>query len=113
MVQILIELKADVNALAEGGYTPLYSASHGDNMNCVKVVHFLLDHNANASARTRDGSTSLHRASENGRLEIARVLLEHGVDIEATNNQGQTPLQMASAGQHEEIVELLLEYGAK
>jgi ankyrin len=113
VVQILVELKADINAPSQAGQTPLHVASYVDEANGAKVVRFLLEHGADATARSKSGFTPLHRASEYGRHKIVRVLLEHGVDIEATNNQGRTPLQLASARQHEETVKLLLEYGAK
>ncbi len=115
VVQILVELKADINAPSESGQTPLHvtSCTDVDEANGVKVVRFLLEHGADATARSSGGFTSLHRASKYGRHKIVRVLLEHGLDIEATNDQDETPLQMASAGQHEETVKVLLEYGAK
>jgi len=113
VVQILVELNADINAPSESGLTPLHVARSGNGAKGAEVARFLLEHGADACARATDDSTPLHHASENRRPEIARVLLEHGVDIEATNILGRTPLQMASARQHEETVKLLLEYGAK
>jgi ankyrin repeat protein len=113
VVQILVELKADINAPNRSRQTPLHVACLAGETNCAKVVRFLLDHGADASLRTADGATPLYCASVTGRQEMARMLLEHGVDIEATNDQGWTPLQIASARQHKETVKLLLEYGAK
>ena len=113
VVQILVELKADINALSEAGQTPLHVVSYVDETNGAKVIRFLLEHGADATARSKSSFTPLHCVLEYGRHKIVRMLLEHSVDIEATNNQGRTPLQLASAHQHEETVKLLLEYGAK
>ena len=47
------------------------------------LVRLLVEHVANAAAQTEDGSTPLHRASEWGRMEVARFLIEHGADAAA------------------------------
>jgi ankyrin repeat protein len=50
------------------------------------------------SAQDKDGWSPLHRASDEGDVELARVLLERGVDATAQDNDGWTPLHRASDG---------------
>jgi len=66
-----------------------------------------------------DGATALHRASEWGSLETARVLLSRGADAGAQDGRGRTPLYLAAheASPRKEqpspaLVDLLLEQGA-
>ena len=65
-----------------------------------------------------DGATALHRASEWGSLETARVLLARGADAGAQDQRGRTPLYLAAheASPRKEqpspaLVDLLLEQG--
>jgi ankyrin repeat protein len=60
-------------------------------------------------ARGDDGGTSLHRAVEEGKMEVARLLLEHSADVNARDESGKTPSQYTT---QQEILELLSEYGS-
>ena len=75
----------------------------------------LLEHGADVNVRTKDGTTSLHVAAQNGRLDNTRTLLEHGANVGAENGRGRTASQVApeSLRVHDKIMALLLEYGAK
>lgn len=42
----------------------------------TEVVKFLLDHKADPYIQDSDGKTALHRAHENGHLDISKILLE-------------------------------------
>ena len=72
-------LQADVRALVgyldqkpENGDTPLMAALGNPH-----VARLLLEHGADPNAaRTDGGITALHRASENGHVEVARLLLD-------------------------------------
>ena len=60
------------------------------------VARVLLEHGADASAKTKHKWTALHLAAERGHLEIAGVLLEHGTSASAQNDKNWTPFQEAS-----------------
>ena len=83
MVQILIGYAADIDALDEGGWTPLLWASGGRYLKHVPIVQLLLERGADINLQTSKGWTPLHWASFNGALDVVRLLLEHNVDVEA------------------------------
>ena len=65
------------------GYTALHRACY---MNHLPVVSFLLEHGANAEARTVDGWTPLLSAANWANYQIIGRLLSHGVDPNAVSN---------------------------
>jgi ankyrin repeat protein len=111
MVQVLLDYGVEVNAQNDFGDYPLNFALH--HVKDPGVVRLLLDHGADPNSRGWEGSTPLHRASQNGRVEIARLLVEHGASVEVRDDEGRTPLDVASGEQSEEIIKLLLEHHAK
>ncbi|KAI0027851.1 ankyrin repeat-containing domain protein, partial [Vararia minispora EC-137] len=64
-------------------------------------------------------SDALRLASEEGRLDVARLLIDHGADVEAQYHVRvhfrtyNTALQVASSRKHLNVVQLLLDRGAK
>ena len=108
VVRILIEWNpADINAKDEGGWTPLFWASSGDNFDDGSVVRLLLEHGADINAESESGWTPLHWASIRGALKVVRLLVEHGADVEAKDNEGKTALQEAAHRGNNEVVEIL------
>ena len=80
------------------------------------TVQFMLKHGADANIRdhrVQPGSTPLHGAARQDRLNAAKVLLEYGADVNAETDEGQTPLDTAYASKKQKLVPLLLEHGAK
>ena len=61
--------------------------------------------------RTRTGIL-LHAASQNGYVDIARILSEHGADVIAQDQDGWTPLHWASMSEDVDLAQILVEYGA-
>ncbi len=56
-------------------------------------------------------SMSIHKAAEEGNIEIVKQLLEAGTDVNATDKFGGRPMGYAIAGGHKKIVELLITSG--
>ncbi|XP_059170615.1 ankyrin repeat domain-containing protein 49-like [Physella acuta] len=87
-------------------YTPLHRASYNNHKD---MVHLLLSHGANISAKTADGWQPLHSAARWNCVEAAQVLIHAGADINAQTNGSLTPLHMAaSEPENASMLELLL-----
>ncbi|MCL4790357.1 MAG: ankyrin repeat domain-containing protein, partial [Verrucomicrobia bacterium] len=112
----IIEAKADVNKLSNGG-TPLRIAVCGQDLEVVKL---LLANGANPNAetfsilsnlahKTKPGyyNTVMHEAVEKGSLPIAKALLAAGADPNRTDHEGKTPLAIAQEKGFTELVTLL------
>ena len=78
----------------------------------TEMVELLLDHGADAAAKTRLGSTLLHDAALKGHVPRVELLLRKGADVNALNGSGGTPLHDAALGGHVEVAALLLARGA-
>uniref|UniRef100_A0A8U8CD64 Ankyrin-1 n=1 Tax=Geospiza parvula TaxID=87175 RepID=A0A8U8CD64_GEOPR len=74
------------------GYTPLHVASHYGN---IKLVKFLLQHQADVNAKTKLGYTPLHQAAQQGHTDVVTLLLKHGASPNEISTNGTTPLAIA------------------
>lgn len=82
----------------------------------TETVDFMLKHEADPNIRddrVQPGSTPLHGAARQDRLNAARVLVEHGADVNARTDHGQSTLDAALASKRQKVVPLLLEHGAE
>jgi hypothetical protein len=110
MVQVLLNLKADVN-MGEAGSSPLdYSLG---NPSGFVVAQLLLAHGADVNARNNEGSTPLHTMTNMGQIEVIRELLERGANVGAEDEDGRTPFSLAKERGYDEIMKLLSEHGAE
>ena len=93
------------------GITALINAAHVD---CEKCIRLLLDHGADAKARTDAGLTALHYAAFQGNLTVVNLLLEAGAPVNVADDRGLTPLMMAANSRNKsaEVVRALLGRGA-
>ena len=66
---MFIDFGANVNALGEGGETPLHEVAGAGR---IEFATLLLDHGANINARGENGKTPLTIAIENKKNEMAR-----------------------------------------
>jgi ankyrin repeat protein len=75
VAKLLIERGANVNALGEGGETPLHEVA---GVGRIEFARLLLDHGANINARGDSGKTPLTVAIENKKNEMAEFLRSKG-----------------------------------
>ena len=78
----------------------------------MDVARLLIEHGADAAAQSKDGTTPLHQASEQGDVDVAQLLIKHGADAAARSKDGATPLHRASLRGHVDVAQLLIEHGA-
>ena len=71
---LLLEHGADINALSDGGWTPLHLASSRPH---VEVVRLLLEHDADVEVKTNEGKTALQIAADHGYDKIVELLRDH------------------------------------
>ena len=103
--------KYDVNVKNKYGYTPLYEAVSGGNLD---IVRLLLDRKADVNAKSKYDTTPLHKAAYASprHIDIVRLLIDRGADVNAKTDGGYTPLYEAANGGSVEIAKLLIKKGA-
>jgi ankyrin repeat protein len=113
IVRLLLQYRADPQALDSTGLPPIYFA-----IEHPAIVKILLDANAKANicinyqgngAGPPRNSTPLHVAAERGQVESARLLLAHGASVDARTDTGWTPLHDAAAEGRNGMIKLLLD----
>ena len=115
VAQLLLERGADVNARRKDHSTSLHVASYYGNFEIVKL---LLDHDANANAKSLIEEGPLHKVScgeyesQEAGARVARLLLERSADVNSQCYDRSTPLHLASYNGKLEIARLLLDRGA-
>jgi len=114
IVRALLQKGADVNAPDSEGTTPLMKAIMA--FNNPELALLLLEHNADATARTKDHVTALMYAAGNNRASLVGPLVSRGADINAENDRGETALMWATGAvdntRKPEVVRALLMNGA-
>jgi hypothetical protein len=91
-IQVLLEFKADVNALDGHGGTPLVAAALNGEIECVRV---LLAAKANVNTATKRGSTPLMKAAKSSHNQVVRMLIKAGADKDLKDENEKTAEQHA------------------
>jgi ankyrin repeat protein len=93
------------------GVTALMNAAQHD---CEPCVRLLLEHGADARARTDAGLTALHRAAFHGDMRLVKLLLDAGAPVNVADDRGFTPLMIAvnSRTKNPDVIRMLLDRGA-
>lgn len=115
VLAVLLQARAEPNARARNGVTPLHLALGRFPQPAPyrsTALRLLLEHNADFEAPLRNGERPLHVAvGGNLRVEVA-MLLEKRVDANAIASDGSTALHVAARHCARECAELLLRAGA-
>jgi uncharacterized protein len=106
---LLLHSRAPVDAVREGGITPLQDAVY---WNALKAMKTLLHFGASKEKMNPDGQMALHLAAEREWPEAAALLIESGAEMNARNRDGLTPLMVAAQNGGLETARLLLSRGA-
>lgn len=108
VMRLLLDYGADADTSHGNDSILIHASSYGR----VKVVHLLLQHNANVNVTGYLNWTALHYASYFGHLKVVKLLLEHRAEINALSEAHNTPLRIASGNGRLEVVQILLQHGA-
>ncbi len=81
----------------------------------LNLVNDLIVLGANVNWQDEDNwdQTPLHRATNNGRVEIAQMLIDAGADLDVQTNSGKTPLHWAARNGRVEVAQMLIDAGAR
>ena len=97
LVQLMVELGADINLPCDEDMTPPVSRA-GGFWNHEDIARYLVEKGANLNQVDKNGDTPLHIAAYNGRKDLCAFYLDHGAKLEAKNNDGFTPFLLACDG---------------
>ncbi len=109
-VKAALAQKADVNAAAPDGMTPLHVAVQ---LNRADIVEALLGAGASARAVTRYGIEPISLAALNGNAAVLEQLLKGGAEANVAMPDGETPLMQAARNGTADAVKVLLAHGAR
>ncbi|XP_046353562.1 serine/threonine-protein phosphatase 6 regulatory ankyrin repeat subunit B-like isoform X3 [Haliotis rufescens] len=110
LVKFLYNMKANPNTPDNFDRTPLHIAAERGNSH---IVELLVDKfKSSVSARTKDGSTLMHIASQFGHPDTALAFLKKGVPLQMPNKSGAICLHAAAMKGHTAVVKALLQKGA-
>lgn len=109
----LLESGADPNSLQLPGWGCLFEVCAGNDLEWVEL---LSGYGASVGARVGEGEqTELHKAAEDGNLELVQLLVEKAGGrqaLERFDDFDLTPLMAAAAGGHLEVLRYLVDQGA-
>lgn len=107
IVEILIELNANVNAKTVNLKTPIL-------LSCEKgyfdITRILIENGGILSSLDNEKNTAVHLCCLNGHVELLKYLLEKNPDADCKNIYNKTPL---CVGKNEKIREILKDYLSK
>jgi ankyrin repeat protein len=109
VVAILLQHRANPNAVDITGMTPLHLAATRGH---YRAVELLLDEDVQVDAVGPQKKTALRLAADNGHLEVVNLLLNRRAKVNARDAYNLTALHSAAGLGDEDIVNLLLGYKA-
>lgn len=109
ILKILLANKADVNKLANNGFTSLHLAASNNGQ---VMIPLLVEAGADVNFANANQYTPLHSAADSGNAKATGVLLDLGADVNAKDVYGFTPLIGAVLSGNRTVVNWLKSYGA-
>ena len=109
ILQLLIQSRANVNAVTPEGHTAAIRAAQYGHLGCLQL---LMEARADIDMAHVNGGTALYLAASNGHTSCLRKLIDAKARVEVADLNGTTPLFLANQFGHSECVELLVQAGA-
>lgn len=111
-VEVLLNAKANVNAIDKFGLSPLFYAVCTPDLN-IQIIKLLLKSGADTNVQFQNGMTVLFFVVAFNNLEATKLLVEHGADLNHKDIFGRTALHYALKCCCDlAIIKYLLESGA-
>jgi ankyrin repeat protein len=110
LVQMLIEVGAEVNVADQQGTTPLIAVIPDDDWPMhvdTKLIALLIEHGANVNAADKEGRTALLGATFYGDFETVKLLTAAGADVTHTDRRRRTAISIAAECDHHDIADFL------
>ncbi len=104
VVEVLVELGADVNKADGDGDAPLSIAAQTDHLDIVKA---LLAAGADVNKANGYDLTALHLAAGYGHVDVVEELIKHDVDLNQKDIDGCTALALAEKFGQTEVAKVL------
>ncbi|MGH7144309.1 MAG: ankyrin repeat domain-containing protein [Planctomycetota bacterium] len=80
LIKFFLQKGADINALDDNHWSPLYFAAQSENdADHVAAIQYLLDHKADPTLKSKDGLTPYGVAKQKGNTLLVKVFEEHGI----------------------------------
>ncbi|KAK1983358.1 hypothetical protein LZ30DRAFT_748709 [Colletotrichum cereale] len=110
IVQLLLNVGADVNTMGTSFNAVLQDALHAGHPNFIELLlDARVDDNTDCNAiRVGAYNTALQAASLAGHQEIVQILLSKGANIDVYGGDYDSALYAASSAGHQEVVRMLL-----
>ena len=110
MIRTLNFFKANGDLTDNKDRTPLHiAASNG----MTEIANFLIDRfNSELNLRTKNGSTMMHLAAEQGYADTVSLFIKLGLPVNMANKAGTRCLHIAAQNGHTDVVKLLIENGS-
>lgn len=108
LLEMLINVGADVNVPDNQGTTPLIAVTPDDDWPTSvdpKIISFLIEHGANVNAADEKGETALFGAAFYGDFETVKLLTAAGADVAHTDQKGRTAISIAVECNHHDIAD--------
>ena len=115
--KLLVDAGANVDEKFQGATLLHITATFAGNK---AVTEFLIENGLDVNAKIDSmapveirGSTPLHLAAGNGKVEVVEVLIRNGAEVnaKASNNQ-YTPLHLTALNEQKAVADLLIDKGA-
>lgn len=111
MITLLLEHRADLSEMNEGGYTPFVLAVRSGNLEAVQVY---LDAGVDIDGKTESEfhATALMEAAKEGHVAVGELLVANGATLDLGDRYGDPALSWAAFYDQPEFVRMLLSAGA-
>jgi len=109
-VGLLLDAKANPNAVDENGQTTLHLAAKGNSQHVVKEW---ISRNHPTEMLNKNGYTALMVAAEHNGVASIQMLLQGGAKVGVVNKEGKTALFLAAEKGHAGALQALIDGGAE